>query len=77
MDDLDHLIKSGRLTNASAIIGKILMLKPIMTMKDGKGAIVGKERGLKRVLRHYTQEFMKRNGSGKDEFYHSWLYIRY
>jgi DegV family protein with EDD domain len=60
VDDLDHLIKSGRLTNASAIIGKILMLKPIMTMKDGKGAIVGKERGLKRVLKHYTQEFMKR-----------------
>jgi DegV family protein with EDD domain len=60
VDDLDHLIKSGRLTNASAIIGKILMLKPIMTMKDGKGAIVGKERGLKRVLKHYTQELMKR-----------------
>ena len=58
--DLDHLIKSGRLTNASAIIGKILMLKPIMTMKDGKGAIVGKERGLNRVLKHYTQEFVKR-----------------
>lgn len=36
------------------------MLKPIMTMKDGKGAIVGKERGLKRVLNHHTQEFMKR-----------------
>jgi DegV family protein with EDD domain len=61
VDDLDHLIKSGRLTNTSALIGKILMLKPIMTMKDGKGAIVGKERGLKRVLKHYTQEFMKRN----------------
>ncbi|WP_335869090.1 DegV family protein [Bacillus sp. 2205SS5-2] len=60
VDDLDHLIKSGRLTNTSAIIGKILMLKPIMTMKDGKGAIVAKERGLKRVLKYYTQEFMKR-----------------
>lgn len=58
--DLDHLIKSGRLSNASAFIGKLLMLKPIMTMKDGKGAIVGKERGLKRVLNHHTQEFMKR-----------------
>ena len=66
--DLDHLIKSGRLTNASAIIGKILMLKPIMTMKDGKGAIVGKERGLKRVLKHYTQEFMKRNDKEMTDF---------
>lgn len=68
VDDLDHLIKSGRLTNASAIIGKILMLKPIMTMKDGKGAIVGKERGLKRVLKHYTQEFVKRNDPEMTDF---------
>ena len=29
-----------------------------MTMKDGKGTIVGKERGLNRVLKHYTQEFI-------------------
>lgn len=68
VDDLDHLIKSGRLTNTSALIGKILMLKPIMTMKDGKGAIVGKERGLKRVLNHYTQEFMKRNDQELTDF---------
>jgi DegV family protein with EDD domain len=68
VDDLDHLIKSGRLTSTSAMIGKLLMLKPIMTMKDGKGAIVGKERGLKRVLKHYTQEFMKRNDSEMTEF---------
>ncbi len=60
VDDLDHLIKSGRLTNASAFIGKILMLKPIMTMKNGKGAIVAKERGRKKVLHHYVKEFTKR-----------------
>lgn len=68
VDDLDHLIKSGRLTNSSALIGKILMLKPIMTMKDGKGAIVGKERGQKRVLKHYTEEFIKRNNKEMSEF---------
>jgi DegV family protein with EDD domain len=68
VDDLDHLIKSGRLSNASAIIGKILMLKPIMTMKDGKGAIVAKERGRKKVLKHYVQEFIKRNDSELTEF---------
>jgi DegV family protein with EDD domain len=66
--DLNHLIKSGRLTNTSAIIGKILMIKPIMSMKDGKGAIVGKERGLKRVLTHYTQEFMKRTDKEMTKF---------
>lgn len=54
VDDLHHLIKSGRLSNASAFIGKLLMLKPIMSMKNGKGAIVGVERGRKKVLSHYV-----------------------
>lgn len=66
--DLDHLIKSGRLSNASAFIGKLLMLKPIMTMRDGKGAIVAKERGIKKVLNHYVQEFIKRCDWEKTEF---------
>lgn len=60
VDDLDHLIKSGRISNASAIIGKLLMVKPIMSMKNGKGAIVAKERGTRKVLKHYTDEFIKR-----------------
>jgi DegV family protein with EDD domain len=61
VDDLDNLIRSGRLTNVSAMIGKILKLKPIMTMRDGKGAIIAKERGRKAVLDHYVKEFISRN----------------
>jgi DegV family protein with EDD domain len=68
VDDLDHLIKSGRLTNASAFIGKLLKLKPIMTMKKGKGAIVAKERGRKKVLEHYVTEFIKRNDRAITDF---------
>lgn len=68
VDDLDHLIKSGRLTNTSAFIGKVLRLKPIMTMKKGKGAIVGKERGQKRVLDHYVYEFTNRNNTDITDF---------
>jgi len=58
VDDLYHLIKSGRLSNASAFIGKLLMLKPIMSMKNGKGSIVGVERGTKKVLSHYVKAFI-------------------
>ncbi len=68
VDDLDHLIRSGRISNATAFIGKILNLKPIMTMKNGRGAIVAKERGRKRVLKHYVNEFMKRNDSEMTDF---------
>lgn len=68
VDDLDHLIKSGRLTNTSAFIGKVLRLKPIMTMRKGKGAIVAKERGQKRVLNHYIYEFNNRNDTDITDF---------
>lgn len=60
VDDLDNLIRSGRLTNASAFIGKILKIKPIMSMKKGRGAIVAKERGRNRVLKFYIDEFARR-----------------
>lgn len=60
IDDLDHLIKSGRLSNASAIIGKILKIMPIMTMKNGKGSIVAKVKGRKKVFKHYVSEFKSR-----------------
>ncbi len=68
VDDLDHLIKSGRLTNASALIGKVLGIKPIMSMRKGKGAIVAKERGLRKVLNHYIREFNRRNDEEITEF---------
>lgn len=68
VDDLDHLIKSGRLTNASALIGKILKIKPIMSMQKGKGSIVAKERGRKKVLEHYVTEFIKRNDKDLTDF---------
>lgn len=60
VDDLDNLIKSGRLSNASAFIGKLLKVKPIMSMKKGKGAIIAKERGRNRVLKFYVDEFVNR-----------------
>lgn len=60
VDDLDNLIKSGRLTNVSAMIGKILKVKPIMSMRDGKGAIVAKMRGRRKVLDHYIEEYKRR-----------------
>ena len=68
VDDLDNLIRSGRLTNASAFIGKLLRIKPIMSMRDGKGAIVAKERGRKKVMTHYVEEFKKRNHAVMNDF---------
>lgn len=68
VDDLDNLIRSGRLTNASAMIGKLLKIKPIMSMRDGKGAIVAKERGRKRVMAHIIEAFKIRNDEELSDF---------
>ena len=59
VDDLDNLIRSGRLSNTSGIIGKLLNVHPIMSMKNTKGAVVAKKRGLKQVYNYYIQEFVK------------------
>lgn len=68
VDDLNHLIKSGRISNTGALIGKVLNIKPIMSMKKGKGAIVAKERGRKRVLSYYVNNFIKRNAAQFTDF---------
>jgi fatty acid-binding protein DegV len=60
VDDLDSLIRSGRLSNASGVIGKLLNVKPIMSMKNTKGAVAAKKRGIKQVYNYYIQEFLNR-----------------
>jgi hypothetical protein len=42
------------------MIGKMLKVKPIMSMRSGKGAIVAKVRGSKRVFKHYLDEYSRR-----------------
>lgn len=60
VDDLNHLIRSGRLSNSAGFIGKMLHIKPIMSLIDGKGKVVAKERGTKKVLKYYIKEFNRR-----------------
>ena len=68
VDDLDNLVRSGRLRYGSALIGKIMKVKPIMTMKQGEGAIVSKERGRKAVLEHYINAFKNRVDLNETDF---------
>lgn len=68
VDDLVNLIRSGRLSNAGALLGRIFNIKPVMTMRNGKGAIVAKERSMRRVLNHYVREFKRRNNEELTEY---------
>lgn len=68
VDDLKNLIKSGRISNTGAFVGSILQVKPIMSMKQGKGAIVAKVRGLNKALKYYVDEFISRNQADMNNF---------
>ena len=46
IDDLKYLRKGGRLPAAVAVAGGMLGIKPLITIKVGKVAMVGKARGL-------------------------------
>lgn len=56
VNDLDSMKKSGRISNINAIIGKLLRVKPILTMINGKGRLIERERGINRVLDFYVNE---------------------
>lgn len=56
VDDLMHLRRGGRLSNASAIIGTLLNVKPLLKgNENGQIVTFGKVRGRKGVIEHMVQ----------------------
>ncbi|MED4225141.1 DegV family protein [Neobacillus cucumis] len=66
VEDLDYLAKGGRVSKASAFLGGLLNIKPILNMEDGKLVPIEKIRGQKKVFRRII-EIMKERGSGLNE----------
>ena len=51
VDDLNHLHRGGRVSKATAVVGTMVKIKPIIHMDDnGKLQVIGKERGRKKSL---------------------------
>lgn len=57
VDDLKNLSRGGRLSNASAFIGSILQIKPLLTFDDESDKIVAfdKVRSMKRAIKKAEQ----------------------
>lgn len=49
-DTLEYLKKGGRIGGAAALIGNILQIRPILTVKDGKTAVFAKVRTKKKAV---------------------------
>lgn len=58
VDDLNNLVRGGRLTNGAAIIGGLLKIKPILTFEEGKIILAEKIRSLKKALQR-TEELIE------------------
>ncbi|MQS89067.1 DegV family protein [Companilactobacillus mishanensis] len=60
VDDLKHLMRTGRLSNRAAVVGNLLNIKPMLTFDpDGKIIAIAKERTMKRALRMMFVELKK------------------
>lgn len=58
VDDLMHLRRGGRLSNASAIIGTLLNVKPLLKGNEhGQIVTCGKVRGRKSVIEHIAKRY--------------------
>lgn len=65
VDDLNHLVKGGRLSNGSAIIGNLLSIKPILYFNDeGVITVYEKVRTEKKALRRLV-DILKERTQGK------------
>ncbi|WP_312541010.1 DegV family protein [Enterococcus sp.] len=50
VDDLNNLVRGGRLTNGAALIGGLLKIKPILTFDEGKIVLHEKVRSSKKAF---------------------------
>lgn len=66
VDDLNHLAKGGRLSKASAFLGGLLNIKPLLNVENGKLVPLEKLRGKKKLMRRMI-EVMKERGESLNQ----------
>ncbi|MFD2305599.1 DegV family protein [Enterococcus termitis] len=60
VDDLNNLVRGGRLTNGAALIAGLLKIKPILTFEDGKIVLFEKIRSSKKAFTRAEEIIGKR-----------------
>ncbi|MGJ7919548.1 DegV family protein [Neobacillus sp. LXY-4] len=66
VNDLDYLAKGGRVSKASAFLGGLLNIKPLINVEDGKLVPIEKHRGKKKLMNRII-ELMNERGEGLDQ----------
>ena len=65
-DRLDNLVKGGRLSKTVGVIGGLLDIKLILTVKDGEMAVIDKGRGRKKAIKAIL-EIVEKTGIKNEE----------
>lgn len=60
-DTLDYLKKGGRIGGASALLGTLLQIRPILTVEDGKASIFTKVRTKKKAIDKIIETILEQN----------------
>lgn len=67
VDDLNHLYRGGRVSKATAVVGSVLNIKPVLHVdEEGKLVSIGKARGRKKALQELVKLMDEKIGSYKD-----------
>ncbi|EGO9161427.1 DegV family protein [Enterococcus faecalis] len=61
VEDLNNLVRGGRLTNGAALIAGLLKIKPILTFEDGKIVLFAKIRSTKKAFARAEKIIGERN----------------
>jgi len=67
VDTLEYLAKNGRIGDAAALLGSVLQVKPILTLRDGRAAEFEKTRTRKRAVARLKELVLQQipgDGSG-------------
>ena len=67
LDDLNWLVKGGRISKTQATIGTVLDLKPILQMNNGRMEVIKKARGRKKALHILTEMFEEKSVEFKEQ----------
>ncbi len=62
LDTLEYLKKGGRISSSVAFVGGALSIKPVIAVKDGEVAMIGKARGSKKGNNYLIEEIESTSG---------------
>lgn len=62
VDTLEYLKRGGRVSAASAAVGGLLSIKPVLAVRDGRVEVIGKARGSKNGHNLLVKEIQDANG---------------